>query len=46
MMAKSKYKGKPSKSEELLENPDVIAQQISKTEQYIEKNKKILIDRQ
>lgn len=42
MMAKSKYKGKPSKSEELLENPEVIAQQISKTEQFIEKNKKLV----
>jgi len=42
MMAKSKYKGKPSKSEELLENPEVIAQQITKTEQFIEKNKKLV----
>lgn len=42
MMAKSKYKGKPSKSEELIENPEVIAEQISKTEQFIEKNKRLV----
>jgi len=42
MMAKSKYKEKPSKREELLESPEVIAEQITKTEQFIEKNKKLV----
>lgn len=41
-MAKSKIKGKPSKSEELLESPEVLAEQISKTEEFIEKNKKLV----
>jgi len=39
MMAKSKIKGTPTKGEELLENPEVLAEQISKTEEFIEKNK-------
>ncbi len=42
MMAKSKKKGKQSKGEELLENPEVLAEQISKTEEFIEKNKKLV----
>ncbi|MCK5105085.1 MAG: tetratricopeptide repeat protein [Cyclobacteriaceae bacterium] len=41
-MAKSKKKGKQSKGEELLENPEVLAEQISKTEEFIEKNKKLV----
>ena len=39
MMAKLKKKGTPTKSEELIENPEVLAEQISKTEEFIEKNK-------
>ena len=39
MMAKSKIKGKPNKGEELIENPEVLAEQISKTEEFLEKNK-------
>jgi tetratricopeptide (TPR) repeat protein len=38
VMAKSKSKGKPKKSEELLENPEILAEQISKTEEFLEKN--------
>ncbi len=41
-MAKSKIKGKPSKGEELLESPEILAEQIGKTEQFIEKNKKLV----
>lgn len=41
-MAKSKIKGKPNKREELLENPEVLAEQISKTEEFLEKNKKLV----
>ena len=39
MMAKSKIKGKPSTGEELIENPEVLAEKISKTEEFLEKNK-------
>ena len=42
MMAKSKIKGKPSKGEELIENPEVLAEQISKTEEFLEKNKMVV----
>lgn len=42
MMAKSKKKGKPSTGEELLENPEVLAEQISKTEEFLEQNKKLV----
>lgn len=42
MMAKSKKKGKPSTGEELIENPDVLAAKISKTEEYLEQNKKLV----
>lgn len=43
MMAKSKIKGKPQKSEELIENPEALAEQISKTEEFLEKNKKMVL---
>lgn len=43
MMAKSKIKGKPQRGEDYLENPEVLAEQISKTEQFIEKNKKLVL---
>jgi TolA-binding protein len=43
MMAKSKKKGKPQKGEELLENPEVLAEQISKTEEFLEKNKRMVL---
>ncbi len=39
-MVKSKTKGKPNTGEELLENPEVLAEQISKTEEFLEKNRK------
>jgi tetratricopeptide (TPR) repeat protein len=42
MMAKSKKKVKPGKGEELLENPEVLAEQISKTEEFLEKNRKLV----
>ena len=42
MMSKTKIKGKPAKGEELIENPEVLAEQISKTEEFIEKNKTIV----
>jgi len=42
-MAKSKVKGKPQKGEDLLENPEVLAEQISKTEEFLEKNKKMVM---
>lgn len=38
-MAKSKIKESPKKGEDLLENPEALAEQISKTEEFIEKNK-------
>ena len=41
-MAKSKIKGKPNKGEEILESPEVLAEQISKTEDFIEQNKKLV----
>lgn len=41
-MSKTKIKGKPSTSEQLLENPEVLADQISKTEEFIEKNKRLV----
>jgi TolA-binding protein len=43
MMAKSKIKGKPQKSEELIENPEALAEQISKTEEFLEKNKRMVL---
>ena len=42
MMAKSKKKGNTSKGEDLIENPEVLAEQISKTEEFLEKNKKLV----
>lgn len=42
MMAKSKKKGKLSPGEELLENPEVLAEGISKTEEFLEQNKKLV----
>jgi tetratricopeptide (TPR) repeat protein len=42
MMAKSKKNIKPGKGEELIENPEVLAEQISKTEEYLEKNKNLV----
>ena len=41
-MAKSKIKGKPAKGEELIENPEVLAEQLSKTEEFLEKNKTLV----
>ena len=37
---KNKGKAKPSKTEELLENPNALAERINKTEEFIEKNRK------
>lgn len=43
-MSKIKYKKKKeSKGNELLESPEALAQQLSKTEQYLEKNKKVVL---
>lgn len=42
MMAKSKKKGNPTKGEELIENPEALAEQISKTEEFLEQNKKLV----
>lgn len=42
MMVKSKKKENLSKGEELLENPEVLAEQINRTEEFIEKNKKLV----
>jgi tetratricopeptide (TPR) repeat protein len=39
-MAKGKKTGKPAQGSEILESPDVLAEQISKTEQFIEENKR------
>ncbi len=41
-MAKSKIKRKPKAAEELLESPEVLAEKISKTEQFLEQNKKLV----
>jgi tetratricopeptide (TPR) repeat protein len=41
-MAKSKKNVKPGKGEELLENPEVLAEQIGKTEEFLEKNKNLV----
>ena len=42
MMAKAKKKGNPTKGEEMIENPEVLAEQISKTEEFLEQNKKMV----
>jgi len=41
-MAKSKSKEKLSKGEEILENPEVLADQINKTEEFLEENKNLV----
>lgn len=43
MVAKKSRKGTDESGNELLENPEALAEQFSKTEAYINKNKKILI---
>ena len=42
MMAKAKKKVNPTKGEEMIENPEVLAEQISKTEEFLEQNKKMV----
>ena len=43
-MAKVKYKKKKvQKGNELLESPEALAEKLSKTEQYLEKNKKVVL---
>jgi len=44
-MAKTKYRKKKDikKGNELLESPEALAEQLTKTEQYLEKNKKVVI---
>ena len=42
MMSKAKKKGNPTKGEEMIENPEVLAEQISKTEEFLEQNKKMV----
>ena len=44
-MAKTKYRKKKDikKGNELLESPEALAERLSKTEQYLEKNKKIVL---
>lgn len=42
MMAKKKQKGKKAGGSEIIETPDALAEQISKTEQFIDQNKKIV----
>ena len=44
-MAKVKYKKKKAvkKGNELLESPEALAEQLTKTEQYLEKNKKVVL---
>jgi tetratricopeptide (TPR) repeat protein len=42
-MAKGKKKVKPTKGEELLENPQAIAEQLNKTEQFLEQNRKMVL---
>jgi len=44
-MAKVKYKKKKTekKSSEILESPEALAEQLSKTEQYLEKNRKFVL---
>ena len=42
-MAKDKQKGKKSPGSEILENPEVLAESLSRTEQFFEKNKRGLI---
>jgi len=42
-MAKGKKKVKPTKGEELLENPQALAEQLNKTEQFLEQNRKMVL---
>ena len=42
-MVKAKKKVAPKKGEELLENPEAIAEQLNKTEQFLEQNRKGVI---
>lgn len=42
-MAKVKHKKKGGKGNDLLENPEVLAERLSRTEQFLEKNKMIVI---
>ena len=42
-MSKTKYKKKEQKRNDLLENPEALAEQLSKTEQFLEQNRKIVI---
>ena len=43
-MAKVKYKKKKEKKgSELLESPEALAEKLTKTEQYLEKNKKVVL---
>jgi len=44
-MAKTKYRKKKDikKGNELLESPEALAEQLTKTEQYLEKNKKVVL---
>lgn len=41
-MAKTKRKGKKSQGSDIIESQEILAEQISKTEQFIEQNKKIV----
>lgn len=43
MVTKRSKKSEEHKSQEYIENPEVLAEQFSKTEEYINKNKKLLI---
>lgn len=43
MMAKGKKNAKPTKGEELLENPQAIAETLNKTEQFLEHNRKMVL---
>ena len=42
-MAKVKHKKKGEKGSDILENPEVLAERLSRTEQFLEKNKMIVI---
>jgi len=42
-MAKGKKKVKLTKGEELLENPQALAEQLNKTEQFLEQNRKLVL---
>lgn len=42
-MSKTKYKKKQDTKNDLLENPEALAEQLTKTEQFIEQNRKVVI---